>query len=333
MCLENDYDNGREYISEHPDDEKQMHDLHDVYCWVTGPAARLAVFRVKLVNKKVPPQLHQYCCNSANPEGTRDLFSIEIPAGLYVMRGRCFQERYSHEFPQCQETLFKRLLKFAPTLWVDFPVLVPKTDRGASAAPTVQAAWIKQNSARVRAAIADGKICKKKGAPTDDDAAFAEWCLERTSYTLRRFSTTVDGKAISESPKKREREEDAPVPRDVLASIDAMIEYRWDAEFADFQECEEENERLEVGQVRNQRLGHIFNDFQRVDAWREHGDAEPSNDVLSSIRAIVSYAWEREENDYNEEEDKNHHIFNHIRRVGAWLDDDVTSKVAKKDDE
>lgn len=44
MCLENDYDHGRHYISEHSDDERAFGTIHDVYCWITGNASREAVF-------------------------------------------------------------------------------------------------------------------------------------------------------------------------------------------------------------------------------------------------------------------------------------------------
>lgn len=188
MCLENNYNNGREYISEHSDDEKQFGELHDVYCWVTGPALRTAVFRVKNYRKAVPKTLSQYCCDPANPDETRELFSIRLPAGFYTMRGRKFQERYSHEFPQHEEGLLKRLLEAAPKLWNDFPIDVPMTDKGANQTTLVQSAWLKVNRDRVEQACLQGKLKKKRGGtPNDDVVAFKDWCLERTSYTLRQF--------------------------------------------------------------------------------------------------------------------------------------------------
>lgn len=108
MCLENDYDNGREYISEHSDDERQFGQLHDVFCWITGPASRkgsvgwclvvrisvtalpvslnkivyLGVFRVRALRGKVPAELTKLCPDPAHAQTSRDLFSINIPAGL-----------------------------------------------------------------------------------------------------------------------------------------------------------------------------------------------------------------------------------------------------------
>ncbi len=191
MCLENDYDNGREYISEHSDDEKQFGQLHDVYCWITGSASRMGVFRVKKLKNSVPSSLHRYCCDSDNPESSRDLFSINIPAGFYVMRGRRFQERYSHEFPQVHPSLLKRILAFAPTLWSGvFPEEVPDSDKGAPRAPVVQAEWLKEHREQVHEAAINGKLSKKKRSRLDNESdatAFDEWCEARTSYTLRQF--------------------------------------------------------------------------------------------------------------------------------------------------
>jgi len=187
MCLENDYDNGREYISEHSDDERQFGQLHDVYCWITGTACRTGVFRVRSTKSKVSEELTKYCCDPENPHATRELFSINLPAGLYVMRGREFQKNYSHEFPQCQEGFYKRLLTEAPKLWTDFPAQVPNDERGASRAGVVQAAWLKGNRTKVIRAALLGILSKKRGRIGNDAATFDEWCLERTSYTLRQF--------------------------------------------------------------------------------------------------------------------------------------------------
>jgi len=188
MCLENDYDNGREYISEHSDDERQFGQLHDVYCWISGPASRQGVFRVRAVKGKVPSELHPLCADPAKADKTRELFSINLPAGLYVMRGRQFQQNYSHEFPQCQWGLFKRLLADAARLWPDFPKDVPNDEKGASQATLIQAAWLKENRDKVRTALRKGTLSKKRRVQGNDVSDFDEWCLDRTSYTLRQFS-------------------------------------------------------------------------------------------------------------------------------------------------
>ncbi|KAJ3015490.1 UNVERIFIED_CONTAM: hypothetical protein HDU68_012703 [Siphonaria sp. JEL0065] len=201
MCLENHYDCGRNYISEHADIEKQFGTLHDVYCWVTGPASRTAVFRVRKNGKNgVPAALKKYCVDALKPTETRDLFSVCIPEGLYVMRGPTFQKNYSHEFPQVHELLFKKICKVAPGLWYEFPVVVAETNLGASQTSLVQAEWIKENRVLVCSAIAEGKMAGRKSKKVGPSIqatliAFDEWCLERTSYTLRQFSAPLIGVA------------------------------------------------------------------------------------------------------------------------------------------
>jgi hypothetical protein len=181
MCLENDYDNGREAISEHADDENQFGELHDVFCWVTGRASREGVFRVKTVKKAVPAGLKRYCAD----ESSRELFSVCIPAGLYVMRGRQFQQRYTHEFPELHKSLFESLRKHGSEM-EGFPVAVEQTARGAPRAPVVQAAWVKDHPNEVKRLIRSKKL-KRRRDVADDMTAFDEWCEERTSYTLRNF--------------------------------------------------------------------------------------------------------------------------------------------------
>lgn len=192
MCLENDYDNGREAISEHADDENQFGSLHDVFCWVTGPASRCGVFRVKTTRKGVAPELHRLCADPSDPDGSRELFSINIPAGLYVMRGRKFQERYTHEFPEMHKSLFDSLRNHADLI-PGFPLAVEKSEKGASRAPVVQANWVKEHIDEVKAVIRSKKL-KRRRPVGEDVAAIDEWCLERTSYTLRSFDPTKRAK-------------------------------------------------------------------------------------------------------------------------------------------
>jgi hypothetical protein len=156
MCLANHYRNGRELISEHSDNENQFGELHDVYCWCTG-ATRPGVFRHSaktIVGREL------------KTKGKRELFTVLIPAGLYVMRGRCFQSRFTHEFSQVQEAFFKR-------------TVVPAPVEGT----LEKAIWMSTHEEEVREGI------RKRGR--DDDAfemsCFDEWKEPRTSFTLRHF--------------------------------------------------------------------------------------------------------------------------------------------------
>lgn len=81
MCLTNSYLHGHHWIMQHGDDERMMALLHDVCCWTTGPAARQCVFR----------------WHRAFDSSNAVLIRLNIPAGLYVMKGECFQKEYSHE--------------------------------------------------------------------------------------------------------------------------------------------------------------------------------------------------------------------------------------------
>jgi hypothetical protein len=152
MCLENHYPTGRHYISEHSDDEPQFGELHNVYCWVTGPASRVLVIRHR---KNLVP----------GTPAEREVLRVELPAGLYVMAGASFQRKYTHEFPQLHASLFTRLTKM---------------HQHAENWPTdglAQAEWLKEHAGAVSAGL----------GPTDRQK-FADWCLSRTSYTLRCFN-------------------------------------------------------------------------------------------------------------------------------------------------
>ncbi|KAJ3254182.1 hypothetical protein HDU77_004168 [Chytriomyces hyalinus] len=213
MCLENDYDCGRHYMSEHSDDDRQFGALQqDVYSWVTGAASRVGVFRVRSIGSKrlAAEELASFCCDPSNPVGTRDLVAIGFPAGVYAMVGPNFQKRYSHEFPQAKERLFKRILKVAPTLWKDeYPVHVASTVKGASQTTLVQAAWLKENREKVRKAAEEGRFAvrgKPLYADQVDASAFDDWCLGRTSYTLRRFSDMTD--TVTQAKVKKRKLDD-----------------------------------------------------------------------------------------------------------------------------
>jgi hypothetical protein len=184
--LVNDYDCGRESIGEHSDAEAQF-EGRDVYCWVSGPAARPGVFRVRKVAKAVPEELHRYCGDPDDAWNTRTLMSVDIPQGLYVMRGDWFQRRYSHEFPELCVSLVRRLIAKAPDLWPSFPVDVPRTEQGAPRKTLVQARWLKENAELVVEALLSGRLASSKAAAAQEAREFRRWCLERTSFTMRSF--------------------------------------------------------------------------------------------------------------------------------------------------
>ncbi len=165
MDLVNYYPTGRHYISAHSDKEKQFGNLKDVYCWIFGPAKRLAVFREKETNNIV--------------------LSVNIPEGLYVMQGLSFQKNYTHEFPEIHPALFKRICKRCAEE-DDFPREVEKSELGASQEKLVWADWVRQNKKRIIKMIKAGEVGKEN--KIDEEVAnFKEWCLDRTSHTLRQF--------------------------------------------------------------------------------------------------------------------------------------------------
>lgn len=165
MDLVNYYPTGRHYISAHSDDVRQFGRLKDVYCWIFGPATRLALFRSK--------------------EDKKEVLRLSIPEGLYVMQGLEFQKHYTHEFPELHSSLFKRLCAGLKET-EGFPLHVEKSDYGASKEGIVRAEWIKDNVEFVRYFIAEGNISKGKRIEKDMNN-FEEWILDRTSHTLRQF--------------------------------------------------------------------------------------------------------------------------------------------------
>ena len=95
MCLLNVYQHGYHSISAHSDDERQMGESHNVYCWVIGDNPRKAIFKSKDKTKS---------------------FTIEIPEGLYIMSGKNFQKNFTHEFPKMYESTYKEALKHVPEM-------------------------------------------------------------------------------------------------------------------------------------------------------------------------------------------------------------------------
>ncbi len=91
--------------------------MHDIVCCVTGPAVRPCVVAVKKVGNAVPSHLVQFCGDPRRPSQTSRLLTIRLPAGIYVMRGRQFQQHYTHEIPQIHERLFAKLVARGPELW------------------------------------------------------------------------------------------------------------------------------------------------------------------------------------------------------------------------
>jgi len=142
MCLRNVYKlAGRHGIGEHSDDEKSMGHLNDVFCWCVG--AGLLVLRA---SKKKGNTLLQSDPNSSTPKA-REILRLVIPEGLYIMKGNHFQKEYTHEFPQQQGGLFKRLCKsFAedPKRYPTFPRVSSSylSEHGVSRLGLLQAEWI-----------------------------------------------------------------------------------------------------------------------------------------------------------------------------------------------
>jgi alkylated DNA repair dioxygenase AlkB len=157
MCLENDYANGRECIGAHSDDERQFGSMHDVVCAVTGPAKRLMVIREK---KKI-------------------MLEVWMPAGIYAMRGRMFQKRYTHEFPQHNPAIFKRLCALAAKAYeVTEAQKRARLEWPKDASQLEQARWIQENAQDVKELLDN----------TKDKEKFEEWLQHRTSYTMRNFA-------------------------------------------------------------------------------------------------------------------------------------------------
>jgi hypothetical protein len=122
MCLGNAYLHGYHSISAHSDDEKQMGDSHNVYCFVRG-ATRRAIFR--------------------NKEKKQVVLDVELPEGFYAMMGESFQQYYTHEFPKVHDTSFKK--GFVPA--------IPEEALSALTTPLAKADWILQHQDTIREAV------------------------------------------------------------------------------------------------------------------------------------------------------------------------------------
>jgi hypothetical protein len=151
MDLCNHYATGFHCINAHSDDERQFGTLHDVICFVTGPAVRHVVIRDK--------------------ETKAVVLKGPLPSGVYCMAGRAFQTHYTHEFPRIHAALFKRVLEYAP-VWLD------KAKQLSLMADhkELQAEWLAQCGEEV-----------SKHLPVKDVPKWNEWLQSRTSHTLRNF--------------------------------------------------------------------------------------------------------------------------------------------------
>jgi hypothetical protein len=150
MDLCNHYPTGFHCINAHSDDERQFGSLHDVICFVTGPAERELVIRDK----------HDKSVVLRGP----------LPSGVYCMAGRDFQTHYTHEFPRLHNGLFDKVLKSAPK-WFG-PERWPPGD----VSNAHRAEWLAEHGDEVLAHL-DPKQATK----------WHEWMQWRTSHTLRNF--------------------------------------------------------------------------------------------------------------------------------------------------
>ena len=162
MDLVNMYACGRMSIATHSDDDGQMGLLRDVYCWVTGNAARSIILRRAGVSEVV--------------------LRVALPAGLYAMMGSDFQKDYSHEIPQLHPTLFKALAAHFCTETRRFAAY-PREEHSL-----IQAEWMVANRETICEELSSGAIPLKRGANQNNRLRdFAEWAQGRVSHTLRRF--------------------------------------------------------------------------------------------------------------------------------------------------
>jgi hypothetical protein len=150
MDLCNHYATGFHCINAHSDDKRQFGSLHDVICFVTGPAEREVIIR------------------DAHTKAI--MLRGALPSGVYCMAGRSFQEQYTHEFPRLHPGLFDKVLRDAPR-WFG-PERWPAGD-----VPNVnRAEWLAEHGDEVMAHLSAGEQVK-----------WREWMQWRTSHTLRNF--------------------------------------------------------------------------------------------------------------------------------------------------
>lgn len=138
MTLLNVYHNGRMCIGKHRDDERQFGFVHDVICFVTGPACRTLIIR--------------------DNKGSVVLKG-DLPEGVYCMSGRKFQTNYTHEIPQSNPELFKKLYR--------------------------QFAEEGENQLTASRRLSQPEFAKN--VENKDREQWEEWCKWRASWTLRNF--------------------------------------------------------------------------------------------------------------------------------------------------
>lgn len=145
MCLENEYTTRRHNIAAHPDATDQMGTLTDVICWVTGAVRKLTL-------------------DTNVPKGQKNeiVLEVDIAEGIYIMRGRRFQEDYRHGIKDENAAMFDRLRAIYP----------PKDITDA----VKQADWLAANANIVRPQLS-----------AKDAETFDYWLESRTSYTVRFF--------------------------------------------------------------------------------------------------------------------------------------------------
>jgi|WetSurMetagenome_2_1015567.scaffolds.fasta_scaffold00074_13 hypothetical protein len=181
MDLCNHYPSGWHCIHAHSDDERQFGALHDVVCFVSGPAARRIVIRDKETKAMV--------------------LSGPMPSGVYCMAGRDFQTYYTHEFPRIHDALFKRVVERAPG-WFgdpDFWLTIPSKEKdewlaryGEELLPHLDP---KKVLAKFKPEIAEwlalhGEEILPHLDPKKEAPKWKEWMQWRTSHTLRSFAET-----------------------------------------------------------------------------------------------------------------------------------------------
>jgi len=140
-CLVNEYTTKRHCIHAHGDDEKQFGQLRDVVCWIEGATRRVII--------------------RDNQE--KIILNVEMPQGLYVMKGRRFQKTYTHEIPRELDTVFTSLQSLLPENIKELESLD-------------QADWLASHPKYVQK-HADNNLYER----------YKKWAVSRTSYTIRYF--------------------------------------------------------------------------------------------------------------------------------------------------
>jgi hypothetical protein len=139
-CLVNEYPTKRHYVSVHRDDPKLFGGIKDVICWVVGVTRRLII--------------RDYATK-------RVVINVQLPEGLYIMRGSKFQKEYTHEIPQEMSSTFTMLQSYLPPEIAELDTLL-------------QADWLASHGKDLR------KVLTAK-----DYARYKNWTGLRVSYTIR----------------------------------------------------------------------------------------------------------------------------------------------------